>query len=70
MHTSSTLKLALELAAKVTGREELAALASEVSRMSDYAYRRIEPTSWHGASGEGGPVGIRLGSSATQVASS
>jgi hypothetical protein len=27
MSTSSTLKLALELAAKVTGREDLAALA-------------------------------------------
>ncbi|MDM5114276.1 hypothetical protein [Aeromonas salmonicida] len=53
MFTSTTLKLALELAAKVTGREELAALAGEVSRMSDYAYRLIEPTSWHGASGEG-----------------
>lgn len=43
MFTSTTLKLALELAA----------LAGEVSRMSDYAYRLIEPTSWHGASGEG-----------------
>ncbi len=45
MSTSSTLKLALELAAKVTGREDLAALAGEVSQMSDYAYRLIEPTS-------------------------
>ncbi len=46
MHTSSTLKLALELAAKVTGREELAALTGEVTRMSDYAYQLIEPTSY------------------------
>ncbi|MFM5495583.1 hypothetical protein ACET9I_03265 [Aeromonas veronii] len=45
MFTSTTLKLALELAAKVTGREELAALAGEVSQMSDYAYRLIEATS-------------------------
>ncbi len=45
MSTSTTLKLALELAAKVTGREDLVALASEVSQMSDYAYRLIEPTS-------------------------
>lgn len=30
MSTSSTLKLALELAAKVTGREDLAALAGEI----------------------------------------
>ncbi len=44
MPTSTTLKLALELAAKVTGREDLAALAGEVSRMSDYACRLIEPT--------------------------
>ncbi|WP_439844849.1 tape measure protein [Aeromonas veronii] len=33
MSTSTTLKLALELAAKVTGREELAALASEVQEL-------------------------------------
>lgn len=33
MSTSSTLKLALELAAKVTGREDLAALASEVQEL-------------------------------------
>ena len=33
MSTSSTLKLALELAAKVTGREELAALAGEVQQL-------------------------------------
>lgn len=33
MSTSSTLKLALELAAKVTGREELAALAGEVQEL-------------------------------------
>lgn len=33
MSTSSTLKLALELAAKVTGREELAALAGEVREL-------------------------------------
>lgn len=44
MFTSTTLKLGLELAAEVTGREELAALAGEVSRMSDYACRLIEPT--------------------------
>ncbi|WP_235657017.1 hypothetical protein [Aeromonas veronii] len=44
MSTSTTLKLALELAAKVTGREDLAALASEVSQMSEYVYRLIEPT--------------------------
>ncbi|MFQ2613723.1 hypothetical protein ACK3ZU_02680 [Aeromonas caviae] len=44
MSTSTTLKLALELAAKVIGREDLAALAGEVPRMSDYAYRLIEPT--------------------------
>ncbi|MGN4997039.1 hypothetical protein [Aeromonas sp. 61P] len=44
MSTSTTLKLALELAAKVTGREELAALAGEVWRMSDYACRLIAPT--------------------------
>ncbi|BBT81277.1 hypothetical protein WP8S18E11_29430 [Aeromonas veronii] len=44
MSTSTTLKLALELAAKVTGREDLAALASEVPRMSDYACRLIAPT--------------------------
>ena len=49
MSTSTTLKLALELAAKVTGREDLAALAGEVSRMSDYACRLIEPTSWRGS---------------------
>lgn len=30
MATSSSLKLALELAAKVTGREDLAALAGQV----------------------------------------
>lgn len=30
MSTSTTLKLALELVAKITGREDLAALASEV----------------------------------------
>ncbi|MFQ2011820.1 hypothetical protein ACK336_01080 [Aeromonas veronii] len=48
MSTSTTLKLALELAAKVTGREDLAALAGEVPRMSDYAYRLIEPTSFNG----------------------
>lgn len=30
MSTSTTLKLALELAAKATGREDLVALASEV----------------------------------------
>ncbi len=41
MSTSTTLKLALALAAKVTGREELAALAGEVSQMSDCAYRLI-----------------------------
>ncbi len=46
MSTSTTLKLALELAAKVTGREDLAALAGEVPRMFDYAYRLIEPTSY------------------------
>lgn len=45
MFTSTTLKLALELAAKVTGREELAALAGEVLRMSDYACQLSEPTS-------------------------
>ncbi|WP_323913482.1 hypothetical protein [Aeromonas veronii] len=45
MSTSTTLKLALALAAKVTGREELAVLAGEVSQMSDYAYRLIEATS-------------------------
>ncbi|HHQ4467760.1 TPA: tape measure protein [Aeromonas veronii] len=33
MSTSTTLKLALELAAKVTGREDLAALASEVQEL-------------------------------------
>ncbi|WHF41924.1 tape measure protein [Aeromonas salmonicida] len=33
MSTSSTLKLALELAAKVTGREDLAALAGEVRKL-------------------------------------
>ncbi|HDI1213964.1 TPA: tape measure protein [Aeromonas hydrophila] len=33
MPTSSTLKLALELAAKVTGREDLAALAGEVQEL-------------------------------------
>lgn len=44
MSTSSTLKLALELAAKVTGREDLAALAGEAWRMSDYACRLIAPT--------------------------
>ncbi|MCD6615822.1 tape measure protein [Aeromonas veronii] len=33
MSTSSTLKLALELAAKVTGREDLVALASEVQEL-------------------------------------
>lgn len=33
MSTSSTLKLALELAAKVTGREDLAALAGEVEEL-------------------------------------
>ncbi|WP_346205981.1 tape measure protein [Aeromonas salmonicida] len=33
MSTSSTLKLALELAAKVTGREDLAALAGEVREL-------------------------------------
>ncbi|MGL4844405.1 MAG: tape measure protein [Aeromonas veronii] len=33
MSTSSTLKLALELAAKVTGREDLAALAGEVQEL-------------------------------------
>ncbi|MGL5039615.1 MAG: hypothetical protein ACRC6D_05770 [Aeromonas sp.] len=45
MLTSTTLKLALALAAKVTSWEDLAALAGEVSRMSDYACRLIEPTS-------------------------
>lgn len=45
MSTSTILKLALELAAKVTGWEDLAALACEVSLMSDYAYRLIESTS-------------------------
>jgi len=45
MPTSSTLNLALELAAKVTDREELAALAGEVLQMSDYAYRLIEAMS-------------------------
>ena len=39
MSTSTTLKLALELAAKVTGREELAALAKEGHRE-----RPITPT--------------------------
>ena len=33
MSTSTTLKLALELAAKVTGREDLAALAGEVQEL-------------------------------------
>ena len=33
MSTSSTLKLALELEAKVTGREELTALAGEVQEL-------------------------------------
>ncbi|WP_235677342.1 hypothetical protein [Aeromonas caviae] len=33
MSTSSTLKLALELAAKVTGREDLAALAGQVQEL-------------------------------------
>lgn len=33
MSTASTLKLALELAAKVTGREDLAALAGEVQEL-------------------------------------
>lgn len=33
MSTTSTLKLALELAAKVTGREDLAALAGEVQEL-------------------------------------
>ncbi|MGN5184987.1 hypothetical protein ACTG1J_01515 [Aeromonas veronii] len=33
MSTNTTLKLALELAAKVTGREDLAALASEVQEL-------------------------------------
>ncbi|MCR3986019.1 phage tail protein, partial [Aeromonas caviae] len=33
MSTSSTLKLALELAAKVTGREDLAALAGQVEEL-------------------------------------
>ena len=33
MSTSSTLKLALELAAKVTGREDLAALAGQVPEL-------------------------------------
>ena len=33
MSTSSTLKLALELAAKVTGREDIAALAGEVQQL-------------------------------------
>ena len=46
MSTSSNLKLALALAAKVTGWEDLAALAGEVSQMSDYAYRLIAATSW------------------------
>ncbi len=46
MPTSTHLKLALEPAAKITGREDLAALAGEVSRMSDYACRLIEPTSY------------------------
>ncbi|MFM1684168.1 hypothetical protein [Aeromonas salmonicida] len=54
MSTSSTLKLALELAAKVTGREDLGVLASEVWQMSDYAYRLINPTGWYGASEEAG----------------
>jgi len=42
--SNTNLKLALELAAKVTGREDLAALAGEVWRMSDYACRLIAPT--------------------------
>ncbi|HDZ8982347.1 TPA: hypothetical protein RUY06_004282, partial [Aeromonas veronii] len=33
MSTNTTLKLALELAAKVTGREDLAALAGEVQEL-------------------------------------
>lgn len=33
MSTSTTLKLALKLAAKVTGREDLAALAGEVQEL-------------------------------------
>ena len=45
MSTSTILKLALELAAKVPDREELAALAGEVLQMSDYAYRLIEAMS-------------------------
>ncbi len=43
MSTSTTLKLALELATKGTGREDLAIW--RISRMSDYAYRLIGATS-------------------------
>ncbi|MGN5137312.1 tape measure protein [Aeromonas sp. 164P] len=45
MSTNTTLKLALELAAKVTGREDLAALASEVQELgpvSDEAAAQTE----------------------------
>lgn len=48
MSSSSTLKVAQGLAAKVTGWEDLAALAGEVSLTADYDYRLIEPTSYVG----------------------
>ncbi len=40
MSTSSTLKLALELAAKVTGREDLAALAGRCRSWALFLMRR------------------------------
>lgn len=44
MSTSSTLKLALELAAKVTGREDLAALAGEVRELGPVSYETAAET--------------------------
>jgi hypothetical protein len=46
MSTSTTLKLALDMAAKVTGWEVCLHWRVRYSRMSDYAYRLIGFTSW------------------------
>ncbi|WP_326510642.1 hypothetical protein [Aeromonas caviae] len=46
MSTSSTLKLALELAAKVTGREDLTALAGQVQELGPISDEAASETEW------------------------
>ena len=71
MSTSASFNLALELAVKVTGWENLATLVSKVLQMSDYAYLCLLANRSYeriGAVGKGCRIEVRSSFSAMPAA--